>query len=359
MGLYKRKDSQYYWMSFRINGRNIAFSTKTKNKKLAEHIHAKRLVEMTEGVSNVHNVTYIAETATMNEVFERYLKEVSPLLSPTSHVRNMQIIKKLKPVFGKYMVSEVTTAIVSRYKASLLEKDFSKATILKELNLLKRIFNIAIQEWELCKTNPVLNVSRTLGKTDIHRVRYLLPGELQRLMIALPPWLRPIVTIARHTGLRRGNILALTWEQVDLNRGVVIIPKTKNGCPIGLPLTQTAKATLSEIKKIRHIKSSFVFCDDKGQPHKGTVVCAAYRRAVKRARIEDFRFHDLRHDFASSLVQSGVGIHVVKELLGHKDLRMTIRYSHLAPENLRSAIEVLDKKEHDYVFTTLTKKGIS
>jgi site-specific recombinase XerD len=102
-----------------------------------------------------------------------------------------------------------------------------------------------------------------------------------------------------------------------------------------MPLTDTAVKTLAELQRIRHLHSAFVFCDKKGKPYSPSQVSVAFKRASRKAGIENLRFHDLRHDFASNLVQGGVDIYKVKELLGHKDLRMTVRYCHLAPENLR------------------------
>ncbi len=353
MGLYKRKDSQFYWMSIKVDSKRYSESTGTANKRLAEQIHAKRLTDAIEG--KWFSKTTIPDV-TIAEVMDRYLKEVSPNLAPSTDFRNCQVVKTLKAFFGNTLLKDVTSSLVSKFKAERLEKQYSKDTILKELNVLRRIFSVAIFEWELCKDNPVSKVFRTLGKTDNKRVRYLDPQELQKLTVALPSWLRPIVTIARHTGLRRRNILELTWSQVDLSRKVITIPKTKNGDAIGIPLTETAIKTFAEVQRVLHLHSPFVFCDTQGKPFSPFQVSMAFKRAVERAKIENLRFHDLRHDFASSLVQSGVPIQVVKELLGHKDLRMTIRYSHLSPENLREAVNVLDAREKCYVSATFEKE---
>lgn len=357
MGLYKRKDSQSYWMTFRIGRRKISESTGTRNKKLAERIYAKRLTEVTEG-RWFNKVT--TKDVAMGEVFDRYLREISPTLAPTTDQRNIQMVKNMRAFFRDFLIKEVTPSVVSKYKAVGLEKNYSRETILRELGLLRRIFNIAMDEWELCNENPVPKVLRTLGKIDSKRVRYLAPEELQRLIVALPSWLRPIVTLARHTGLRRGNIIGLTWSQVDFEREAIIIPQTKNGDPIGLPLTKTALKAIRGVQRVRHLHSPYVFCRIDGKPYSPDAVSASFRRACRRAEVANFRFHDLRHDFASSLVQSGVDIHRVKELLGHRDLRMTIRYCHLSPENLREAVNVLDEKESGYVLATFEKpKGLA
>jgi integrase len=150
------------------------------------------------------------------------------------------------------------------------------------------------------------------------------------------------------------------WEQVDFERSVIVIPKTKNGDPIGIPMNQTVVKTLQDRQRIRYLRSPYIFCDSSGNPYSPFKVSMAFRRACKKAGIENLRFHDLRHDFASSLVQSGVAIQIVKELLGHRDLRMTVRYCHLLPENLREAVNVIDKKESGYNLVTLTnKKGLA
>ncbi|MEJ2008859.1 MAG: site-specific integrase [Acidobacteriota bacterium] len=117
--------------------------------------------------------------------------------------------------------------------------------------------------------------------------------------------------------------------------------------------------TLKSVLKKRRVLSPFIFCDEKGRPHDSKAVSMAFRRACKKAGVENLRLHDLRHDFASNLLQSGVDIYTVRELLGHKDLRMTVRYCHLPPENLRQAVSVLDAKESGYSLVTVgeNKRG--
>jgi integrase len=330
MGLYKRKST--YWISFKDStGKRIWESTGTNNKKFAEQIYAKRVTEATEGkILGVSNIS-------MTEVLDRFMLEISPTMQPSTQIRNACIVNNLRTYFRDYQIGKVTTALVSQYKALCLEKGFKRETIRRELGLLRRIFNIAKSEWEICRENPVPGALRTLGRTDNNRVRYLSEGESTRLMVAMPEWLKPMVIIARHTGLRRGNLVALTWEQVDLQRKVLIIPQTKNGEAIGLPMTETAFNLLSELPRL----GAYVFCHADGKPYSPLVVSGSFLDAGRRARIPNLRFHDLRHDYASKLVQGGVPIQVVKELLGHKDMRMTLRYAHLEMENLRAAVKVL------------------
>ena len=342
MGLYKRKDSQFHWMSYTVAGKRILESTETTNKKLAETIYAKRLMEVMEGKWFERKVP---EDVAMGELIERYMQEVSPNCTPSTQERNKYIARNLVQFFGSYRLSQVSPSVVSQYKAKRLQAGYDKQTILRELGVLRRIFNLAIQEWELCERNPVPKALRSLGKIDSGRVRYLNPEEAQKLAVALPSWMRPIVQIARQTGLRRGNLLELTWQQVDFKRRQLTIPKTKNGTAIGIPLTDTAIRILEELQRVRHLHSPWVFCDQEGRCFPPKRASVAFGRACKRAGIKNLRFHDLRHDFASCLVQEGIDINTVKELLGHKDLRMTTRCRHLSPEKLRKAIRVLDREE--------------
>ena len=200
-------------------------------------------------------------------------------------------------------------------------------------------FNDA-KKWKWITLNPCNNVDRL--PEDNERIRYLSPEEVQKLYANLPDWLMPIVTVARHTGLRLSNILELSWKNVSLFRKVIIVEKTKNGEPLGLPMNQTAFNTLIKLKKVRHVDSNLVFPGQDGKKQSRHRVSSAFKSACKRTGIKDFRFHDLRHDFGSNLVQSGISIYSVKELMGHKDVKMTERYSHLSQEKLRKDISALD-----------------
>ena len=149
---------------------------------------------------------------------------------------------------------------------------------------------------------------------------------------------------------------------MDLKSGFLSIPETKNGEPLYVPLNETAVRAIESLPKVRRLGSPWLVCSAGGQRYTGAQVSMAFRRAVGKAGISGLRFHDLRHDFASRLVQHGVDIYRVKGLLGHKDLRMTARYAHLSPENLK-AVRVIDDPaqldfmdEAGYDLVTLQKK---
>ena len=143
-----------------------------------------------------------------------------------------------------------------------------------------------------------------------------------------------------HSEMRRGEILNLKWEQVDVKHGFILLEITKNGERREIPIDNTLTMMFNSMPW--GLESVYVFTDPRiGKPYK--LVQTSFETALKRAEIRDFRFHDLRHTFASHLVMAGVDLTSRRELLGHKSLAMTIRYAHLAPGHKRRAINMLDK----------------
>jgi integrase len=144
--------------------------------------------------------------------------------------------------------------------------------------------------------------------------------------------------MALNTGMRRGEILNLKWSDINMRTGTIIIRKSKNNEVRMIPINDTLKQSLEQIGPQQ--SNEYVFGNGNGKPY--VTIKTGFKAAVRRAGITDFRFHDLRHTFASHLIMSGVDIKSVQELLGHKDIRMTIRYSHLSNAHLQEAVKRLD-----------------
>jgi integrase len=208
------------------------------------------------------------------------------------------------------------------------------ASVNRELALLKHMYSKAI-EWGKVKETPVKKVK--LLKGEVKRVRFLLPDEIQRLLSNCADHLKPIVTMALHTGMRKGELLTLKWDQINFDQGIISLMDTKNHERRDIPVNETAKGALESVER----KGEHVFCNGDG--HTFANVRRSFDTAVRKSGITDFRFHDLRHTFASNLVMEGVDIMTVKELMGHKDLTMTIRYAHLAPNHKTKAVNILDR----------------
>jgi integrase len=181
------------------------------------------------------------------------------------------------------------------------------------------------------------------------RDRWLtLKEEYSLISCASPEWLKNVILFALHTGMRRSEILNIMWKDVDFNRRLLRVEKTKNNEKRSIPMSNTVYELLKSIN-IRDI-SGRVF------PLNVYALKDGFDRAVKKAGIKDFHFHDLRHTFATRLVQNGIDIYRVKELLGHKTITMTMRYAHHYSESLRHSVEVLDKI--GYSLVTVKGKGI-
>ena len=151
------------------------------------------------------------------------------------------------------------------------------------------------------------------------------------------------------TGMRRGELLSLKWEQI--RNGFIYLTETKSGKARQIPINDRLAEVLKEVRRGNQLKSPFVFCDSQGR--RFYHVRRSFVSACRRAGIEAFRFHDLRHTCASHLVMAGVDLTTVKELLGHKDIKTTLRYAHLAPSHKVKAVDILDRTLkgvcHDFV----------
>jgi integrase len=170
------------------------------------------------------------------------------------------------------------------------------------------------------------------------------------------PHLKPIVITALNSGMRRGEILGLKWDQVDLKHGFILLDITKNGERREIPINGTLRGVLKGIT--RRLDIPWVFHDPvTGKPYQDNR--RSFHTALRRAGIRDFHFHDLRHTFASHLVIAGVDLTTVKEPLGLKTLSMTLRYAHLAPTHKVKAVDILDKAINTPTSQLLHKMAVS
>jgi integrase len=339
-------------MSLSHQGTQVRRSTGTSDRKLAEAILAKVRVSIIEGQYFDRREE---KERTFAEMMDRYTKEISAQKTLGSHLRDKAALKHLLPYFGEKTLAQITPKLISAYKVKRREERVKASTVNKELGTIRHAFNVAIREWEWCRENPVFRIK--LEQVHNERVRWLTEEEFENLLAYCPEWLKPVVLVARYTGLRRGNIVKLRWDQVDLFRKVILLDKTKNGDRLGIPICETLMDVFKSLGKVRHLQSNYVFAVANDAHVSGNAVGMAFKRACKKMEVEDFRFHDLRHTFASILVQRGVDLYRVQRLLGHRDGRMTQRYSHLSPENLREAVRVLDQGYHNSITVKVLGQG--
>lgn len=286
--------------------------------------------------------------------------------------RNMdhgdQDADRILRVLAKFRHKGLTTITHAALQRALNARGTEPATLARDRNTIRAAFNLAIK-WELLETNPAIGLD--VGKVKEGATRYLSPEEERALLSALaerdegiraarartvlagrkqhaalrqipadeyPDHLTPLVLTALHTGARRGELFKLRWSDVDLKgkhpQVTVLGGTAKSGKTRHIPLNATAVAALAQWRK-QNPEAAKVFglVDSK----------KAWANLLTAAGIKDFRFHDLRHTFASKLVQRGVPLNTVRDLLGHADIKMTLRYAHLAPENRAAAVALLDQ----------------
>jgi integrase len=337
MGLYKR--NQVWWMSFTYQGQQVRKSTETSDRRLAQAILGKVNAKIVEGR---YFETLQEQDRTFAEMMERYLKEYSPRKAPTSHRRDQQDLLHLLPVFGDKTLAAVTPRLLAEYKVQRREEGAAPATINKELGLVRHAFNMAIREWEWCRENPMHRVRMEPVHNQIDR--WLTAEEERRLLAAAPAWLQEIIIFALHTGMRRGEILSLQWQDLDFSRGVLVVMNSKNRERRTIPLNVKVFELLAGKQQTGMFKKGEVFTSSQGTTLDARNLMRAFYAAMEKARIINFRFHDLRHTFATRLVQMGVDLYKVQRLLGHKTPAITQRYAHHSPESLRDSVAVLEKK---------------
>lgn len=215
---------------------------------------------------------------------------------------------------------------------------FTQPLTNRELSFLRHVYSMAIT-WGKATENPVKQVK--FAREQNARMRILTDEEERSLLAQCGPQLRPLVITALHTGFRASELLSLTWEDVDLRRRAVAVRAAyaKNGESRSVPMNEVLTATLKEVK-INSPASVYVFCSRKNTPYRS--FRSAFERAVRQAELTDLTFHDLRHTFASRLIMAGVDLPTVQDLMGHKDIKMTLRYTHLSSDHKQRAVSALE-----------------
>jgi integrase len=269
---------------------------------------------------------------TLGEAVDRYVKAKSRKKSIAADERQLV---RFKAYFGADTpLGAITAARISAWKAEQLsatcprtKKPFSAAAINRPLAALRHLLKLAYEEWELLRAVPKIR----LEKEPQGRIRWLEADEEARLLEACrasrTKHLAQVVTVALETGLRRAELLGLTWDRVDLSRGVIRIETTKSGRRREVPMRQVVYELLAALPGPR-----------EGRLWPARKIRTAFESAVTAAGLADFRFHDCRHHFASWFMMRDGGLPALKEVLGHADLKTTLIYAHLSPAHPRSEI---------------------
>lgn len=342
MSVYLR--NKIFWVDYYFEGKRRREKVGA-DRRLAELALQKRKIEIAEG-------RFLDKKRTEKILFEDFADTFLELHSkinkkPRVYIRDKSLIRHLNEfLIGKHL-HEITPMDIERYKAERSKK-VNVATVNREVACLKCILNKAI-EWGKTTVNPVRKVK--LFKENNKRTRYLECEEINKLIEASSGHIKSIITVAVNTGMRKSEILNLKWENVDLDKGIIYLLDTKNGEKREVKANESVKKVLKEMAQ--KSGSDYVFCNRKERPFQD--IRKSFSTVLGRCGIINFRFHDLRHTFASQLVMLGVDIKTVQELMGHKTIEMTLRYSHLSPDHKNKAIELLGKKIDSAKARTVTK----
>ncbi|MBI4378421.1 MAG: site-specific integrase [Nitrospinae bacterium] len=332
-GIYKR--GNIYWIRYAgLDGKIRFESGNSTSFRDAQDMLIQRKKEIMEGKEPIP-VKRIANHS-FNELADHYITWAE---RQRAFDRKKYFIQDLINTFGNCPLRRFSPMLIEEYQTKFITNGKAPATANRHLATLKHMMTKAV-EWEMVEEEVLKKVRKVkFLHENNRRLRYLSKEECQSLINVCSPHLRPIVITALNTGMRKEEILSLEWEKhIDLKHGFILLDVTKNGERREIPINQTLKDTLQRIP--RRLDSTYVFIDDNGKRYK--YVNRSFKTGCRRAGIKDFRFHDLRHTFASHLVMAGVDLTTISRLLGHKDIKMTLRYSHLAPSHMVKAVDILD-----------------
>ena len=331
--VYKR--GSVWWVRFRLNGVHVRRSAKT-TKKVEAQAYLHRLVEEHSQAARGE----VLSRHLLNEAIARFFEEASlkagTLEGYGSHSRT------IGRLLGHLHLDEMTRRVLADFVATRKRTGVTDATIRRDLAVLGSVCSMAVR-WGWIETSPISTFNKRALKVSRPRVRFLSREEFSRLHEAASAELKSILVLSVETGLRKEELLGLTVAGIDLRRRELHLEHTKTDTPRRVPLSPAALSTIRDILEQRsRPRSAYLFCKSDGtrigNPRK------AFEGACARAGIEDFRFHDLRHTFASWWVQQGGDLYRLSRILGHSSLLMSSRYAHLRTDDLHDELERVAQK---------------
>lgn len=332
MGIFKRGDSPNWWYRAQLKGKVVTGSTDTTDRRLAYRIYLEKHRQLVE---ERHLPNEKALNTSFFEMCALYIENHAKVNKKTWKDDEI-VLRKLKRFFGDVPLTAIKTEDIEKYKGSRRSL-VKEATINRELTVMKVLLKKAVI-WGYARHNPAKDVR--LYKEELIPVRILTPEERQRLIAACPKSLRPIVVMALKTGMRKGEILNLRWEHVDLAHQIINVTHTKSKKLRAVPIHPELEEFLRALPR----GSEYVFHDQNGERLKDEgkfwIDFVASRNA---AGLGDLTFHALRHNFASELAAKGADLRTIQEYLGHSSLMLLQRYAHVSKGIWRSTIHLLGR----------------
>ena len=354
MGIYKRKDSKWWWGTHNYKRFRLQVPVGSGSDRAIQRQKAKEIFNqiVTEKTLGVYEQRQLEREKTLGDMLARWMDDHGGKLASAPNLRIYQATL-LRHLGADTKLVEVTSDKIEAYKA-LRGKDVGPSAINNELRALRAAFNFAIKKWDwYSRLNPVSKVG--LLSEGAGRDRWLsnkqAGDEYDRLKEAAPAWFWDICSFAIATGLRRSELVRMTWADVDLERRSLVIPQSKNGKPAAIPLLDAAVAILRrkraecvEADQVRSTITRAVFYDPKThRPYTRDRLTREMGKSCKRAGIDNFRLHDLRHTAATYLARQGVDSSTRQRFLRHATSDMTERYTHHDTDSVRANIEARTK----------------
>ncbi|WP_010654194.1 tyrosine-type recombinase/integrase [Fluoribacter dumoffii] len=322
MALYKRDG--VWWTDIFHKGKRVRKSTGTTIRQDAQRFHD----QLKNELWNEKVVNSIPNKSWMDAVV-RWLEE-------SAHKRSLETDKIhlswLDPYLKRYLLADIDSNLIESIAKKKERTGVTLSTVNRVLEILRAILTRAHKEWGWLESMPLIRMRRVENR----RIRWLSKEEVARLLKELPTHLKDMAAFTLATGLRESNVTQLKWAQINLERGHALIhpedSKTNRAIPV--PLNKQAISIISS-QEGKHPIYVFTY---QGKP---VTRCNnhAWQKALARAGIEDFRWHDLRHTWASWHVQNGTALHELQQLGGWSNYEMVLRYAHLSSEHLKVAAE--------------------
>lgn len=340
-GAFFKGKGRKYRVAVYVGGQRV--SKVVDSLKLAKELDAAFKADLLRG--NFDLIQKPPEIPTLGAIWDRYIKWAKE--HKKSWLTDLKYYQKhIEPRFSKKNLDKISPIHLEKLKSDLkkgLNKrgvPYAPQTIKHQLVIIRRLFNLAAKWGLYTGPNPVSQVQ--LPKIDNQITEFLTDEQLTNLLIILDNWPKPdtvaFIKFALFTGLRRGELFKLKWSDVDFDKHLITLRKPKGGVTVTLPISSQAIDVINDLPR----SSEYVFPGKDGEMRNN--FSGPWQRIREAAGLpKDFRFHGLRHHFASTLVSHGADLMVVKELLTHKDAKTTQRYAHLAPGAVRQAAELAGK----------------
>ncbi len=346
--IQERKDSggkARYRVQVRKKGYPLQTATFTRKTD------AKNWAKCTEAAIEERRYRNVAQAKkrTVAELIDRYIENVLPKKPRSARTQKQQLLW-WREQLGLLILADLTADLIADCRDKLAKrtvstgKQISPGSVNRYMAALSHVLTIAVKEFKWLPDSPMRDVSKMPEPKG--RVRFLSEGERNRLLEACREsesrHIFVVVMLALSTGMRKGEILNLTWDDVDMERRTIVLHDTKNQERRAVPLAGKAYDLVLDLQGSRSSHSNYLF--PSSVPDRPSGIKKSWYTALKRASIENFRFHDLRHSAASYLAMNGASLPEIAAVLGHKTYEMVKRYAHLSDQHTADVVERMNKK---------------